>query len=370
MENPKKITVLGGGHGAHAMAADLTLRGYEVTMFEMPEYTGNLEQLFETREIKITGVINGVAKIANVTSNISEAVKDANMIALVVPAFAHPAYAELLKGQLTEDQTLILYPGTFGSLQIREALGDENCPIIAETDTLPYDARLEGPCHINVFGTNVLNIAFLPSSRGDEVIDELSQMYEFTKIYEDVMECGLSSINPALHSGPCLLNLGPIEYWAKGDFYLYEHGFTPSAARVNKELDNERKSVGEVFGYTIDAMENFAGMKEGWGWKDMYRAIHGEIALTPIVGPNDIFNRYLTEDAPFGLVTWSSIARLADVTTPTIDAIVNIYSVAHEVNWWEKGRTTVDLGISNMSIEDVKQYLKTGVKEERKALSV
>ncbi|SHJ76042.1 NAD-dependent glycerol-3-phosphate dehydrogenase N-terminus [Dethiosulfatibacter aminovorans DSM 17477] len=221
MNNKKTITVLGGGHGAHAMAADLTLRGYEVTMFEMPEYKGNLEQLFKTKEIKITGVINGVARIANVTSDIDEAVKDAKVIALVVPAFAHTSYAELLNGKLSKNQTLILYPGTFGSMQFKNVFENDNCPIIAETDTLPYDARLKGPCHINVFGTNVLNIAFLPSLRCGEVIGELSQMYEFKKIYEDVLECGLSSINPALHSGPCLLNLGPIEYWARGDFYLY-----------------------------------------------------------------------------------------------------------------------------------------------------
>ena len=30
----KKVAVLGGGNGAHAAAADLTLRGYEVHMYE------------------------------------------------------------------------------------------------------------------------------------------------------------------------------------------------------------------------------------------------------------------------------------------------------------------------------------------------
>jgi hypothetical protein len=31
----KKIAVLGGGHGAHTMAADFTLRGLKATMYEM-----------------------------------------------------------------------------------------------------------------------------------------------------------------------------------------------------------------------------------------------------------------------------------------------------------------------------------------------
>ena len=28
----KKVAILGGGHGAHTMAADLTLRGFKVTI--------------------------------------------------------------------------------------------------------------------------------------------------------------------------------------------------------------------------------------------------------------------------------------------------------------------------------------------------
>ena len=34
----KKIAVLGGGNGAHAMAADLTLKGLEVNMCEAPQF--------------------------------------------------------------------------------------------------------------------------------------------------------------------------------------------------------------------------------------------------------------------------------------------------------------------------------------------
>ena len=32
----KLVAVLGGGHGAHAMAVDLSSRGFSVNMYEMP----------------------------------------------------------------------------------------------------------------------------------------------------------------------------------------------------------------------------------------------------------------------------------------------------------------------------------------------
>jgi opine dehydrogenase len=353
----KKIAVLGGGHGAHTMAADLTLRGFKVTMYEMPQFKGNIKKLFETGSIKVEGVINGTAKLYKVTDDIDEALADVKYINIAVPGFAHDDYAELLKGKVKKDQVIILYPGNFGALVFKKVLGKE-CPVICETNTLPYDTRLLGDCHVRVFGFNNTNIAFLPASKGNELIAEVKELFPFQKIYKDVLESGLSSLNPALHTGPCLLNAGPIEYWARGDFYLYEHGFTPSAARVNIKLDNERKEVGKIFGYDLNTMEDFCELKKGFTWQEFYRAVHGNISLTPISGPNSIHNRYLTEDAYCGLVTWASLGRLAGVRTPILDSVINIYNIIHEKDWWEEGRTAEKLGLSGMSIDQMLAYIR------------
>jgi opine dehydrogenase len=48
MIDKRRIAVLGGGHGAHAMAADFVSRGFKVNMYEMPEFKDNIKQLFET----------------------------------------------------------------------------------------------------------------------------------------------------------------------------------------------------------------------------------------------------------------------------------------------------------------------------------
>ncbi len=352
----RKIAVLGGGHGAHTMAADLTLRGFNVTMYEMPQFKDNLRKLFETRTIKMEGTIEGTARLDNVTDDIDEALADVKYINIATPGFAHDDYAALLKGRVKNDQVVILYPGNFGSLVFRNKLGNE-CPVLCETNSLPYDTRLIEECHVRVFGLNTINIAFLPASKGKELLSEIKNLYAFARVYKDVLEAGLSSLNPALHSGACLLNVGPIEYWARGDFYLYEHGFTPSAAKLDIELDNERKKVARKFGYEIRTMEDFFSLPDGYTWQELYKAVHGNISLTPISGPNSIHNRYLTEDAYCGLVTWASLGRLAGVPTPLIDAVVNVYSVIHEKDWWRDGRTAEKLGLGGMSVEDVREYV-------------
>ena len=52
---PKKIAVLGGGNGAHTMAAELSLKGHTVTLFEMPRFKNNMKKVFETKTIKLQG---------------------------------------------------------------------------------------------------------------------------------------------------------------------------------------------------------------------------------------------------------------------------------------------------------------------------
>ena len=49
----KKIAVLGGGNGAHTMAADLTQKGYEVTMCEAPEFREGISKTFERQAIDL-----------------------------------------------------------------------------------------------------------------------------------------------------------------------------------------------------------------------------------------------------------------------------------------------------------------------------
>ena len=343
------------------MAADMKLKGHEVRLYEMPEFRTNIEQLFETSTIRVEGTMRKTVQLDMVTDDIELAVQGADYILVVTPAFAHEGYARLLKGKVTKEQVIVVFPGAFAALVFKNILGDDS-PVIADANNLPYDVRLTAPCTVSLFGRNKINIAFLPADKGPELIDTLREdLFPFDKIYTDVLECGLGIVNPALHSGPCLLNISNIES-PEVNFFLYQHGFTPSAAKIDIMLDNERKAIGDKLGYHLTPIEDFSGLSEGYTWQELYRATHGAISLTPICGPNDINNRYLTEDAPFGLVPWSSIAHLIGVNTPTIDAVIRLYNIIHETDWVQRGATAESFGIDGMSLEEIKSYVRTGKK--------
>ena len=367
---PKKIAVLGGGNGAHTMAAEFTLKGHTVNMYEMPQFKSGMKKVFDTKTIKLQGNIpelQGSVELNMVTDDIAAAVEGCHYICIVAPAFAHSGYAKLLKGHLHKDQIVVTFPGAFSALVLKNVFGDDpDCPVFADANNLPYDARLveKGSDTVNVFGRNPINIAFLPAEKGPARINEMREdLFPFEKIYTDVLECGLAIVNPDWHAGPVLFNISRIES-PQVNFFLYEHGWTPSACRLNIAMDKERKAIGEVLGYNLRPMEDFAGRPEDykWTWQDLYKEGHGSIGLTPICGPNDIGSRYLTEDIPFGLVPWAAIAEILGVPMPLTNGFIDIINVVHERDWRKEGRSAEDLGIVGLNKEQLLKYVQTGVK--------
>jgi opine dehydrogenase len=98
-----------------------------------------------------------------VTSDIEDAIDGVKYILVVTPAFAHEGYSMLLKGKVDRDQVIVVYPGAFAALLFRTVFGDEVCPVIAEVNNLPYDARVTEPCTVAIHGFNKVNVAFMPA---------------------------------------------------------------------------------------------------------------------------------------------------------------------------------------------------------------
>lgn len=64
----EKVTVIGGGNGAFATAADLTIRGNQVTLFELPRFAAGLSEVIEKGGIEMeayanNGLTGGFAKL-------------------------------------------------------------------------------------------------------------------------------------------------------------------------------------------------------------------------------------------------------------------------------------------------------------------
>ena len=355
------IAVLGGGNGGHAMAADLSLRGYKVNFYEMPKFEENVRLVLAKKRIRVTGVIQKEAILSNATTDIKKAIDGCRLIFIAVPAFAHKDYAELLAPHLTKKHTVVLWPGTFGSLEFKKTLvenGNHDDITIAECDTLPYVTRLEGEACVNIGEFEPLSkIGVFPSNQTKIFARNMSKIYKM-KFYNNVLECGLSSCNPVLHVGAFVLNIGRVEYQARRDFYFYEEGYTKSTSKVCEKVDAERLEIGQKYGFKLNTIKEILNTPGN----NLMQCVKASYSLTHICGPNTTNTRYLKEDAPYGLVPWIALGKKVGASTAIMESLVNIINTIFDVNYYEIGRTLESMGLDNMDPQEMMDFVRLGRK--------
>ncbi|MDI6762077.1 MAG: NAD/NADP octopine/nopaline dehydrogenase family protein [Thermodesulfobacteriota bacterium] len=371
------VAVLGGGNGGHAVAANLSLNGYKVNFFELPQFAESFERVLRTKEIRIEGVsIDGTAKLNLATTDIQQAIKDAEVLFVVTPAFGHKAMAEACAPFVQDGQIIVLMPGSGGSLEFVKIFKQRKVNreiTFAETCTLPYGARLKSSGHVSVFiHAVILPTGVFPSKRTNEVIPKLKQFYPSISPAKDVLEAAINNPNPVVHPVATLLSATRIEH-AKGEFYLYAEGMTPSVARAYESLNQERLSICRALGYQLYHWDNLEFRDYNLGETEeecRYRILNtsmdaafgkdGIYAGIKMKGPEHMKDRYVTEDVPYGMVLLSTLGNLLGVPTPTHDAVIQLSSVVNRTDYWRTGRGMKELDLSKWDKKGLKKFLKEG----------
>ncbi len=371
------IAVLGGGNGGHAVAAELALAGLKVNFFELPQFAANFEKVLRTREVRTEGVSGeNVAKINLATTDIRQAIKDAEVLFVVTPAFGHKAMAEACAPFVQDDQIILLMPGSGGSLEFAKIFRQKRVKkevTLAESVTLPYGARLKGPGHVSLFiKALILPTGVFPSKKTAEVVSVLKRFYPAVTPAKDVLEAAINNPNPIVHPAATLLSATRIEH-SKGEFYLYAEGMTPSVARTFESLNEERLTICKAMGYKLYHWDNidFKNYKLGETEEECrYRILNtsmdacfgkdGVYAGMKMKGPEHLKDRYVTEDVPYGMVLLSTLGDLLEIPTPTHDAVIQLASVINRANYGKMGRGMKELGLSAMDKQRLKTYLQEG----------
>ena len=92
------------------IAAYLKLKGKHVTLFD--RFPQVLEPIRARGGIQLEGVAEtGFAKLDLICEDVAQAVKGAEVIFVVLPAFAHAYVAQQLAGCLEDGQTVVVCPG-------------------------------------------------------------------------------------------------------------------------------------------------------------------------------------------------------------------------------------------------------------------
>src|SRR5215204_2821294 len=118
-----RVTVLGGGNTAFSMAANLALSGFQVLLWEHPDFASTIEPIRESLTIHLDGrERSGAALLAAVTIDPAEALAWSETLVCSVPSYAHSPFLEHLLPHLKPGHLLALLPGNLGALAAARAL--------------------------------------------------------------------------------------------------------------------------------------------------------------------------------------------------------------------------------------------------------
>ncbi len=93
----------------------------------------------------------------------------------------------------------------------------------------------------------------------------------------------------------------------------------------------------------------------------MEDAIKNNLSYYGIRAPTTLEHRYISEEVPMSLVPISELGLKFGVTTRGINAIISLANLIHETDYKTRGRTLNKLGINDLSVTELKQYVTKGV---------
>lgn len=351
----KRWAVIGTGNGGQAFAAYLSLKGLDITIFDVFQET--VDRLNQQGGIYLEGNSKqiGFGKILFASTDMKQVIEGVEVILIILPSMYHKAIAAQMAPYLKDGQVVIGNPITpMGSMEFANTLRAAGCKAkiaLAGTDTLLFACRLCEPGRVLVSGQkHDITIAAYPATDNAVVEHAVCDVLPEYRIVPDLLQVTFDNLNFEFHPGPTLLYTAMIEN--EGIQFEYYHDFVPSQVKLIMAIDKERLELCKAYG--VDARDVTTTFRDEYGYEgDLYQMIKNADCYTGIMGPNTMNNRFLTEDIPYSLRAIQSLAKIAQIETPAIDTVVNLaYILIGE--HLDEGRTLKNLGLSeHTTVEDV-----------------
>lgn len=364
-----KVTVVGGGNGAFAAASDLALQGHQVTLLEIPKFEKNIEAVRQKGGITLnslpsSGRPDGFAKLKLVTVDPDQGLDQAEIVLVVVPAYAQKAIAKFCAPHLKKEQAVCLMPGNlYGSIEFLRTLrqsGNRQVKAVAEAECLIYTAtRGEEDVAIRGFKRG-LGLSVFPSRHLEVLSPTLQELYPDLSIRKNVLATGASNPNVLLHVPMVLLNFSNIERGL--DILSYHAAFTCGVAEMVAAMDEERMQL---------AKNGFADLL---AVGEMVRAWYSEQGASgdtifDIMTTNPLYiksklpkkkeHRYFTEDIPYGICPMSELLGLCGLSNRLFSSMAHLAGAAWGRDFFQEARTLAALGL-NLDTNDLIRYITEG----------
>lgn len=344
--------MLGAGNGGCAVAADMSLKGHNVTLIKTSDslHNKNFEYLKKNNG-KISLVEDNTIKktfIKTVTTDLS-LLSDSDVVIVYIQSSYHDQLIEKIIPYLRSEQILLFNPGYLSTALALKHNIRQNL-IIAEAESSFVDCRITNPGTVKISFRNKNNpIGIFPRNKKQKAIEILNKIgYPFSYL-SSVVEAGLHNPNLIVHTVGAIMSIPRIEK-TNGNYVMYHEVFTPSVWNILEKLDEEKMNILKKLGFEplayVDACKIRNSPNDNRSAKEVF--MWYALRPTAVPGPKEVNSRYISEDVPQGLVMLESLGLHLNVKTPIATSLIEIASAALGRDLRKEGRTIESLGEANI----------------------
>lgn len=338
-----KLVIIGTGPGAFGLASSNQIRSEITELVLLETAKGKVNK--NTKIHWPGGRVSTINK-CKITTNPAEAIPNADIILLCNPANSYPEILAKIAPHVTSDTKLICgVPGAAGfDWMVRAAF--EGLPqlfSVGTVESLPFIAKRDGNDRINIHAYKKQLYFAAQNSNG----------YPYnTKELEDILgvhlkklatPLSISLLNPNAKVHPLLFleSLQHRDSTTKRNVYELGDENAAQLTKVEKEVKDIHK---KLMNLSILPFESIPDVKKWFSdcyptiirdhstvqtclsshhvycqlQDDFLKGIDGQDAKISDQGKS----RFLTEEIPYGMLTFKGLAELLNINTPTIDNII------------------------------------------------
>ncbi|MBN1180247.1 MAG: NAD/NADP octopine/nopaline dehydrogenase family protein [Anaerolineae bacterium] len=367
MKTWPNVTICGCGSGGMAMAADLSLMGCRVNLYEVPAFAHTLDPIRANGGIHLTGRTfsgkTGLAVLNCITSDAEEALEGSDLVFINVPAMAIAPFLEQLAPHFNEGQVVVVTTGYWATLRHRDVLemsGAFDRYVFAEMCIMPYLSAKIGPASVDIGNyKRALYISAWPAAGNDAAIARVRQVYPQTRLCKNVLELNFRPGNPGVHAQITIPKAA--FFFERAQIFHFYGEVSLCGSKLTDAHDVERMAVAAAYDCQTDTWPADCGEIYELEGDSLYEQ-HGAPTDPHAQKWNHIseVERLLVEDICYSFLPMEELAAVVGIKTPVMTAMTEILAVFTGYDYRADGLTLADLGLDGLDRDQIIEFVTTG----------